>query len=195
MFARQLRVGRAEPREKRIDGGATPEPRRVAEPHAGGDEPVARDLVDELRIEVGDRRLAVVVEPLGADERERRGDLRERPLDVIVERRAPERVPAAAAALELRVHHPLADRALRERDEREERAGAVAELELRRLRGQLEQLGHREQARGDLVLEHVHRRRLAQAKTTVGERLAVTRERVRTGAPPDHFQRKHDLTE
>ena len=192
---RQLRIGRRQPGEERVDRGAPADPRRVAELHARGDEPVARDLVDELRIEIGDGRLAVVVEALRADERQRARDLRERALDVVVERRAPERVPTAAAARQLRMHHPLGDRAVRELDEREQHARAVAELELGRRGGELEQLGHREQPRVDLVLQHVHRRRLARAEAAVGERLAVTRKRIRAGAPPDHFERKHDLTE
>ncbi len=192
---RQLRIGRRQPGEERVDRGAPADPRRVAELHARGDEPVARDLVDELRVEVGDRRLAVLVEALGADERQRARDLRERALDVIVERRAPERVPAAAAARQLRMHHPLGDRAARDGDEREENARAVAELEVGRRLGELEQLGHREQPRVHLMLEHVHRRGLARAQAAVRERLAVTRKRIRAGATPDHFERKHDLTE
>ena len=116
---RQLRVGRRQPGQERVDRGAPSDPRGVAELHTGGDEPVARDLVDELRVQVGDGRLAVVVESLGAHERQRRGDLGERALDVIVERRAPEGVPALAAARQLRMHHPLGDRAVGELDERE----------------------------------------------------------------------------
>ena len=123
---RQLRIGRRKPGEERVDGGAPADPRRVAELHARGDEPVARDLVDELRVEIGDGRLTVVVEAFRADERQRARDLRQRALDVVVERRAPERVPTAAAAHELRMHHPLRDRALRDGDEREQNARAVA---------------------------------------------------------------------
>ena len=90
---------------------------------------------------------------------------------------------------------PLVTERVRELDEREEAARAVAELELGRRGGELEQLGHVEEPRVDLVLEHVHDRRLAQAQAAVGERLAVTRERVCAGAAPDDLQRKHDLTE
>ena len=192
---RQLRIGRRQTGEERVDRGAPADPRRVAELHASGDEPVARDLVDELRIQIGDRRLAIVVKALRADERQRARDLRERALDVVVERRAPERVPAAAAARQLWMHHPLGDRAVRELDQGEQHSRAVAELELGRRGSELEQLRHREQPRIDLVLQHVHRRGLARVEAAVGERLAVTRERIRAGAPPDHFERKHDLTE
>ncbi len=93
------------------------------------------------------------------------------------------------------MHHPFGDRTARNVDEREENARMSLELELRRRRGELEQFRHREQPRVDLVFQHMHRRRLARAQAAVGERLTVTRKRIRPGAAPDHLERKHDLTE
>ncbi len=93
------------------------------------------------------------------------------------------------------MHHALGDRAACDGNEGEENARTVAELELGRRLGELEQLGHRKEPRVDLVLQHVHRRGLARAQAAVGERLAVTRKRIRAGASPDHFEREHDLTE
>ena len=119
--ARQLGLGGGEPVEEELERGRAAVPQRGAEPDAAGAQAVARDLVDEDGVEVVDGRVAVAVEGVGGAGRERRGDLVERRLHALVERRAPERVPGAVAVVEVRVDEPLGDRAVRELDDREDR--------------------------------------------------------------------------
>ena len=121
-------VGRGQPFEEVVDrvGAAG---LRGREPHAVGAQPVARDLVDEHRVEVVHGRFPVALEGAGADGRQRGGDSGQRRLDALVERRAPERVPPAVAVIEKRMDEALRDRAPRELDDGEDRPGARAELE------------------------------------------------------------------
>ena len=94
--------------------------------HAVGAQAVARDLVDEHGIQVVHGGVPVAVERVGGDGRKRRRDLGERRLHALVERRAPECVPPAAAVVEVRVDEAFGDGAVRQLDEREDRARAAA---------------------------------------------------------------------
>ena len=82
--------------QERLDRAVAAERPRRPEPDAGVDEPVARDPVDEPRVEIVDGRDAVAVEVVGDHGRRRGGDPRQRLLDLGLERRAPEREPVAA---------------------------------------------------------------------------------------------------
>ena len=124
---RQVRLGRGEAVQERLDRAVAAERPRRPEPDAGRDEPVARDLVDEPRIEVVDGRDAVAVEVVGDHRRRRGGDPRQRLLDLGLERRAPEREPLAADLGHLREDEALGDRAARELADVQERARAVGE--------------------------------------------------------------------
>ena len=77
------------------------------------------------------RRVPVAAEGGCRDEGERSGDPRQRVLEALVERRAPEGVPPAVAVVEMRVHEPLGDRAARQLDDGEDPACAVSECERR----------------------------------------------------------------
>ena len=100
---RQLGLGRGEAVEKEL-GRARPAAREpVAEPDARRAEAVAGDLVDGTGVEVVDECVAVAVERVGADRRQRGGDRVERLLHRLVDRRAPVGEPGAAAVLQLRV--------------------------------------------------------------------------------------------
>ena len=120
-------LGRREPVQERLDRTVAPERPRRPEPDAGVDEPVARDLVDEPRIEVVDGRDAVAVEVVGDHRRRRGGDPRQRLLDLGLERRAPEREPLAADLGRLREDEPLGDRAPRELADVQDGPRAVGE--------------------------------------------------------------------
>ena len=92
---RQVGLGRGEAVQERLDRAVAAERPRRPEPDVGGDEPVARDLVDEPRVEIVDRRDAVTVEVVGDHRRRCGGDPRQRLLDLRLERGAPEREPLA----------------------------------------------------------------------------------------------------
>ena len=105
-----------------------------AQPDARGPQAVARDLVDDDRIEVVHGRVAVAVERgggrLGGSAAAISSSVA---CTLVVERRAPERVPGAVAVVEVRVDEALGDGAVRELDDREDRralppasAGAVS---------------------------------------------------------------------
>ena len=126
---RQQRVGRGEPVDEELERGRAAEPRRDVEADAFVDEPVARDLVDDDRVEVVDGGVPVAVERAGADRRQRGRDLRERRLHALVERGAPEREPELAALVEVGVDEPLGHREPRELDDREHRTRAPAQLD------------------------------------------------------------------
>ena len=113
--------------QERLDRSVAAERPRRPEPDAGRDEPVARDLVDEPRIEVVDRRDTVAVEVVGDHGRRSRGDPRQRLLDLGFEGGAPEREPLAADLGYLREDEPLGDRTPGELADMQERACAVGE--------------------------------------------------------------------
>ena len=137
----QHRIGSREPLEEVVEGCGTHLLHGAREPHAVRTQPVPRDLVDEHRIEVVNRGIPIAVERIGRDGGERRGDLRERRLHALVERRAPERMPPAAPVVEIRVDEAFDDRALRQLDESEDRPCASARRRLARRRvGQANQL-------------------------------------------------------
>ena len=101
-------------------------------------EAIARDPVDQVRQQLVDR---------AARGGRGRGDRVELGLQRVVERHAPEREPAAAAAQELRVDEPLGDGALGEPDDREGRLGARARVG-GRIGGELDQLADAQLALG-----------------------------------------------
>ena len=126
---RQLGLGRGEAVEEQL-GCARPvahEP--VAEPHARRAEAVAGDLVDGAGVEVVHERVAVAVERVGADGRQRGRDRVERLLHRLVDRGAPVGEPRAPAVLELRVEEALGDGSRGELEHGEGRARGAAELE------------------------------------------------------------------
>ena len=105
---RQQRLGPREPFDVELERRRTAR-QRPHETYAICTETVACDLVDHDRIEVVHGRVAVAVEGVGRDRRQRLRDLRELRLHRGVERRAPERVPAAVAVVEVGVHEPFGD--------------------------------------------------------------------------------------
>ena len=125
---RQHGLGGGQALEEELERARPAVQRGAREPHAGGAEPVARDLVDEDGVEIVDGRVAVAAERARRDRGERGRDPGQRRLHALVERRAPEGVPPAVAVVEMGVDEPLGDRPARELDEREDPAGAVAEL-------------------------------------------------------------------
>ena len=111
--------------QERLHRAVAPERPSRAETDTRFDEPVARDLVDEPRVEVVDGRDAVAVEVVG-DHRRRRGrDPSQCLLDLALERRAPECEPLAADLGRLREDEALGDRAPRELTDVQDGAGAV----------------------------------------------------------------------
>ncbi len=125
---RQLRCRRRQPVEEQLDRRARTR-RRLRQPHARRAQPRARDVVDEIRIEILHDRVAVAVERVRAHRRQRRRDQRELLLDRVVDRRRPEREPLPLVVFELRVDETFGDRALGELDDREHRARGAAELD------------------------------------------------------------------
>jgi hypothetical protein len=118
-------------------------------PQAGGPDGAPRQLVDRARVQVVDERVCVPVERIGAHRGRRGRDALELVGHDLVERRAPERVPAAVARLEMRVDEPFGDSAARGLDHGEHGLRRVAELE--RARIQVEELGQRQPAPGNAV--------------------------------------------
>ena len=116
---------------------------------------------------------------------------RQRGLDALVERRAPERVPPAPHRGRGTDGRALGDRALRELDDREDRACARAELEARRRRlRQRDELRRVEPARRDPAPgeRHVGDRGHPRAEVAGGERAVLTAredERRRVVLPDD----------
>ena len=102
-------------------------------------QPVACDLVDDDRIQVVHGRVPVAVERPCGRLGQRRGDLRQLRLDALVERRAPEGVPGAAAVVEVGVDEALGDGPMCELNDREDGACAPARVRGRR-RGEPDQL-------------------------------------------------------
>ena len=132
-MAGERRVGRRQAFEQVVDRVRAAGLRR-RQPHAVGAETVARDLVDEDRVEVVHGRVAVAVEGAGADGGQRGGDRGQRALDALVEGGAPERVPPALAVVEEGMDETFGDGPPRQLDDGEDRTGARAELEARRRR-------------------------------------------------------------
>ena len=103
---------------------------------AVGAQPVARDAVDDDagrgRATIASRSPSNASAATGGSAAAISASAR---LHARVERRAPERVPVAVAVVEIRVDEALGERAVRERDEREDALRAAAELEVDRRRG------------------------------------------------------------
>ena len=93
----------------------------------GVPERAPRELVDRTGVEVVDERVGVTVERVGSSQRSRVCEGGELVADVLVERRAPERVPAPVGRLEMRVHEARRHRALCRAQHLEDDPGAPAE--------------------------------------------------------------------
>ena len=133
------------------------------------------------------------MEVLGGHRRERCGKPGERLLDRRVERRAPEREPAASALRQLRMHEPLADGAAGEVAYGQEHAGAVTELLLGRPG---DELGRRDGAGGHLHVEHVEAAGVADRQVRGEGAVVAAQERVRVPVRvPDQLEGlAHDPT-
>ena len=114
----------------------------------------ARELVDRTRVEVVDEAVGVAVEGIRGHRRGRGGDPVELIRHDLVERRAPERMPAAVARLEMGVDEALGDGAARAIEDREHDSRRVPEVE--RAGVELEQVVQREPAAGDAVPGSCH---------------------------------------
>ena len=182
---RQQRLRRAEPLDEELERRRA-QAGSADERDAVGAEAVARDPVDDDRVQVVDGRVAIAVERIGGDRRQRCCDLGERCLHRRVERRAPERMPAAVAVLEIRMHEAFCERPVRELDDRECAARAPAELEVgRRVGREGDELRDTEPARLDSACE----RQIGGGGTTDrrGRRQRASRprrERTRTRSAP-----------
>ena len=119
---RQIRLGRGQPVEECVDRTAPAERTGGAERNSSADQAIARNAVDEPRVQVVHHREPVAVEVVGDDRRRRRRGRRERCLDLPLERRAPEGEEVAGDLRELREHEPLGDCA----------AGELADVQERR---------------------------------------------------------------
>ena len=128
-MGRERRLGRGKAGEEQLRGGCAADAGLPGQPDAVRPEAVARDPVDEDRIEVVDGGIAVAVEGSRADLGQGSGDLGQRLLHGRVECRAPEGVPGAVRVLEVGMHEALGDAAAGELDDREGRPRAAAELE------------------------------------------------------------------
>ena len=175
---RQVRLRRSESVQERLDGTAAAERPRRAERDAGGTEPVARDAVDEPRVQIVDDGQPVAVEVVGDDRGRRDRGRGQRRLDLRLERGAPEGEELTADLRELREDEALRNGAQRELAHMEERACRVRERLLGLPGGEL--LDAEEPAAMGLA---------ENAELVVTVRFAVTREREceRVGMP-DEFE-------
>ena len=115
-----------------------------------------RELVDRTAVEIVDEGVRVAVERVGGRCRRGVGEGRELVAHVLVERRAPERVPPSVGRLEMRVHEAGGDRAACRAQHLEDDPGAPAELDvLGRRVDEAEQLVELEQPRSDAALGEV----------------------------------------
>ncbi len=127
---RQLGLDRGEAVEEQLGCARPVAQEPVAEPHARRAEAVAGDLVDGAGVEVVHERVAVAVERVGADGRQRGSDCVERLLHRLVDRGAPVGEPRAPTVLELRVEEAFGDGSRGELEHGEGCARGAAELEL-----------------------------------------------------------------
>ena len=135
----QRRVVRMERGEEALRGAVTETCGRSG-PHPM--ERTARELVDRAAVEIVDERVDIAVEGSRADSRRGIRDLVQLVPYRVVDRRAPEAVPAAVARLKVRMDEPLCERAPRALHDRLDNAGRPAELEWLSL--EVEQLAQRE---------------------------------------------------
>ena len=123
--------------------------------HAGGGADTGppdrspRELVDRAGIEVVDESVSVALERFRAHRRYRRRDPVELVRHDLVERRAPERMPAAVAWLEVGMDEALGDGTARAVDDCEHDARRVAQVELAGV--EVEHVDQRKPAAGDSV--------------------------------------------
>jgi hypothetical protein len=125
---REVRLRRGKAREEvlRGAGGARGDRRQ---PDTGASQGTACQLVGHARVEVVDERVDVPRERVG---RHRRGGMRDRvelAPHLLVDRRSPERMPAAVRRLEVRMDEAGRDRPFREVDDRADDACRAPELE------------------------------------------------------------------
>ena len=120
---RQGRVVGMERREEPLRCGVSPSGRATADRA----ERPARELVERAAVEVVDERVGIPVERLRADRRRGVRDRVELVPHGLVERRPPERVPAAVARLEVRVDEPFGERPAGALEDGERHLGAAAE--------------------------------------------------------------------
>ena len=175
---RQLRLGRGQPVEQRLDAAVPAERPCRAERHVGCDEPVARDAVDEPWVHVVHDGDTIAVEVVGDHRRCRDRGRGERLLDLRLERRAPECEPLAADLDRLREHEPFGDGAPRELTHVEQRTRGVGELFARLEDGEL--VDRQEPAAVHLA---------AHVKLVVARERTVAREREGDGVGvPDQLE-------
>ena len=127
---------------------------RVTEAHVRVTQPLTGDAIDRAGVEVVHGVLAVAVEGPGADRGHRLGESAEDLGHSIVERCAPQGVPATTSELEMGMDEPFGDRARRQFERREHDPGRPTELDVvSPLAIEHEELGKRDVACGRALRE------------------------------------------